>query len=67
MAAGTWAGTPGDDERFRGFRRALLRAGLAAPEAPRLRGELGRGRGRETGEALGALRAGCEWNGLATK
>ncbi|MFI9488467.1 LacI family DNA-binding transcriptional regulator [Promicromonospora sp. NPDC052451] len=54
---GAWAGTPDDDERFRGFRRALLRAGLEAPEAPRLRGDLGRGRGREIGEALVAGRS----------
>jgi LacI family transcriptional regulator len=49
---GAWAGTPDDDQRFRGFRRALVRAGLDAPEAPRLRGDWGRGRGREIGAAL---------------
>lgn len=49
---GASAGTPDDDERFRGFRRALLRAGLDAPEAPRLRGDWERGRAREIGEAL---------------
>jgi LacI family transcriptional regulator len=49
---GASTGTPDDDERFRGFRRALLRAGLDAPEAPRLRGDWERGRARELGEAL---------------
>ncbi|MEU2198483.1 LacI family DNA-binding transcriptional regulator [Isoptericola sp. NPDC019482] len=49
---GAWAGTPDDEERFRGFRRALLRAGIAAPESPRWRGDLGRRRGREIGEEL---------------
>jgi LacI family transcriptional regulator len=49
---GAWAGTPDDDQRFRGFRRALVRAGLDAPETPRLRGDWGRGRGREIGAAL---------------
>lgn len=49
---GVGTGTPDDDERFRGFRRALLRAGLDAPEAPRLRGDWERGRARKIGESL---------------
>ncbi|MCK9794333.1 LacI family transcriptional regulator [Isoptericola sp. 4D.3] len=45
-------GTPDDEERFRGFCRALTRAGIEAPAAPRLRGDWERGRGREIARGL---------------